>query len=469
MDFQSIRLLRLISRGLDQCHELREPVLISYSLPLEKYIDPVTFFLRAEAMNSEKVTYWSEPNQSSVFVGIGAALSTVVQDAHSQRFIETEEKWRNIVNHCLQDALEDVLRAGPVLMGGFSFDPLKPNMSKRWRRFAHADFHVPQWLLTTRDGRAWLTANFLLQGNEEPEVLTSAIIERGEQLIGPEGEVDTPFLAASMVRGKADPQAWMNIVKLATERIRHGEVGKVVLARDLVLHNTREVSVAAVIRALHREQADSYIFSFGRQGDYLVGASPERIIKRKGEAYYSTCLAGSIPRGKTLEEDEELGQQLLQDEKNLMEHNFVVQLNRSILGKHCETIAVAEKPVLMRLRNIQHLYTPIVGKGKTESSLLAVLGDLHPTPALGGFPKAAALEQIRCLEPLDRGWYGGPVGWIDSRGDGEFVVAIRCGLVQGKTVSLFAGGGIVEGSDPQSEYEETAIKMQPMLSALEGM
>jgi menaquinone-specific isochorismate synthase len=431
-------------------------------------MDPVLFFRQAELENPSRITYWSEPNQKIVSVGIGAALSIAAQDAQSPRFIDTEERWRKIVNNCLQEAPDDFSRTGPVLTGGFSFDPLKPDRSKRWRRFAHADFHVPQWLLTAMNGKLWLTVNCSLQGQEDPQALTKEIIDRGDSLLRIADQVNTAVATASMVREETDPELWMNIVKVATERIHAGEIEKVVLARDLVLNSDRAISVASIIQALHREQAGSYIFVFGHQGDYLVGASPERIIKRKNDEYFSTCLAGSIKRGGTPEEDEELGQWLLQDGKNLREHNFVVQVNRTILEKHCETMTVPDKPILMGLRNIQHLYTPIVGKAKAGASLLGVLADLHPTPALGGVPQAKAIEQIRSLEPLDRGWYGAPVGWIDAKGDGEFIVAIRCGLVQGQTISLFAGCGIVGGSDPVSEYEETTIKFQPMLSALEG-
>jgi menaquinone-specific isochorismate synthase len=163
-----------------------------------------------------------------------------------------------------------------------------------------------------------------------------------------------------------------------------------------------------------------------------------------------------------------LGEQLLADRKNRMEHQFVVQMIKEALEESCEDVILPDKPQLMKLRNIQHLYTPVVGKCKEDASLLLLVERLHPTPALGGLPKKAAIEKIRHVEELDRGLYGGPLGWMDYRGNGEFAVSIRSGLIQGKEASLFAGCGIVADSNSESEFSETSLKFRPMLTALGG-
>jgi menaquinone-specific isochorismate synthase len=219
---------------------------------------------------------------------------------------------------------------------------------------------------------------------------------------------------------------------------------------------------------LFNQQHDSFIFAFESNGDCFIGASPERLVKKQGNDIFSTCLAGSIPRGKTEEEDQFLGEQLLNDQKNLIEHRFVVEMIKEALEESCDELKLPDKPQLMKIRDIQHLYTPVIGKCHKDTSLLLLVERLHPTPALGGLPKKAAVEKIRQVEVLDRGFYAGPLGWVDYNQNGEFAVSIRSGLIQGKEASLFAGCGVVADSNTESEYLETGLKFRPMLRALGG-
>ena len=184
---------------------------------------------------------------------------------------------------------------------------------------------------------------------------------------------------------------------------------------------------------------------------------------------YSTCLAGSIARGKDEVEDELLGNMLLNDDKNLIEHQYVVDMIKEAMEDTCSEVVIPEHPRLLKLKHIQHLYTPVKGKVNPDSSLLSLVERLHPTPALGGLPRKTAVEKIREVEDLDRGFYGGPLGWFDHQGNGEFAVAIRSGLIQGNEASIFAGCGVVGDSIAEIEYEETKIKFKPMLSALGGL
>ena len=152
----------------------------------------------------------------------------------------------------------------------------------------------------------------------------------------------------------------------------------------------------------------------------------------------------------------------------MIEHGFVVEMIKAALEESCEEIILPDKPQLMKIRDIQHLYTPVIGKCHKDASLLLLVERLHPTPALGGLPKQEAVEKIREVEELDRGFYAAPLGWVDYQGNGEFAVSIRSGLIQGKEASLFAGCGVVADSDSESEYLETSLKFTPMLRALGG-
>jgi isochorismate synthase len=173
-----------------------------------------------------------------------------------------------------------------------------------------------------------------------------------------------------------------------------------------------------------------------------------------------------MPRGATPEEDARIGEELMNSSKNRHEHAVVVDTIKSALGAVCDKVQAAEAPGLLKLANVQHLYTPITGQLQANHSILELVEQLHPTPAVGGLPNKSALEAIREREQLDRGWYAAPVGWLDAKGDGEFVVALRSALLRGNKAVLFVGCGIMGDSDPATEYQESCLKAKVMLSAL---
>ncbi len=275
---------------------------------------------------------------------------------------------------------------------------------------------------------------------------------------------DNPLVEQREVR----PTEWKQTVANAVEEMKKSDLDKIVLARELrVVFKNRIVS-ERVLQKLMEEQPTSYIFSFEVGGDCFIGATPEQLIKKKGNEVFSVCLAGSIARGKSIEEDTRLGAELLHDPKNLMEHQYVVSMITNALKTVCDQVIVPKEPELMKIRHIQHLCTPVKGVCENEVTIFDFVEKLHPTPAMGGLPKEKAVVRIREIEGLERGLYAGPLGWVDSYGNGEFAVGIRSALLQGNEASLFAGCGILEDSQPESEYQETAIKFNPMLSALGG-
>jgi isochorismate synthase len=225
---------------------------------------------------------------------------------------------------------------------------------------------------------------------------------------------------------------------------------------------------AAVLRALGTRYNDCYLFAIDRGGRCFLGATPERLVRKSGALVKTTCLAGTTRRGGTPDEDEILGADLLASGKNRAEHAVVVHMIAGAMQAVCTDLQRPNTPTLLRLANVQHLYTPIVGRLRDGVSLLDLVARLHPTPAVGGFPRAAALAHIRAVEGMDRGWYAAPVGWLDARGDGEFAVALRSALLHGDTARLFAGCGIMADSEPDAEYAETLVKLRAMLSALEA-
>ena len=242
-----------------------------------------------------------------------------------------------------------------------------------------------------------------------------------------------------------------------------------VLARDLYATAARDLDIRVILRRLAGRYPDCYTFACAN----LVGATPELLIRRQDDDVSSLVLGGTVPRGRDAAQDERLGAALLASAKEREEHEYAVVGVRSVLADRCDRLEVEPGPSLMRFANVQHLATWITGRldaqqAASEHSVLALADALHYTPAVCGTPAETAMELIRDLEAMDRGRYAGPVGWVDARGNGEWGIALRCAQVDGRRARLFAGCGIVAGSDPEAELAETQAKFAAMQFALQA-
>jgi isochorismate synthase len=224
--------------------------------------------------------------------------------------------------------------------------------------------------------------------------------------------------------------------------------------------------VSAVLRRLAAGAPESTVVAVTRGARTFLGATPERLVSVTGRSFRTVALAGSARRDADPAVDERLAAELLASEKEHEEHRIVVDVLRAALAPVATRLDIDEAPSVVRLRTIQHLRTAIEGELGAPGGLLGLVERLHPTPAVGGAPRELALEMIGEQEGLDRGWYAGPVGWLDAAGDGEFVVAIRSGVVAGRLASLFAGCGIVADSDPVREWDESTNKLRALANAL---
>ena len=253
----------------------------------------------------------------------------------------------------------------------------------------------------------------------------------------------------------------------ATAAMRSGPMNKVVLSRVCEIRYAQKVDVDGALAYLNATYPDCYRFLFEpRPFHAFYGATPELIVGVNGRSLRTMGLAGSIGRGKTPAEDDALAQELLNSAKNQHEHALVVESIRRRLAPLTSDLTIPDEPDILQLGYIQHLHTPIQATLKTADGVLPILQNLHPTPALGGQPRELAMPFISQAEPVPRGWYGAPVGWLDHNLDGAFGVAIRSAITQDRRVWLYAGAGIVADSDPQAEWDETALKFKPMLNAL---
>jgi isochorismate synthase len=312
---------------------------------------------------------------------------------------------------------------------------------------------LPEACLVQHGGSAWLTTNELF---EEPSRPATA---RPNPASPAQLKPELPTLSRA---------AWQSLVESTAASIRAGEAGlrKVVLARAQQVRSEQPFDVPSALRWLAEAYPTCTIFAFGDAERTFLGASPERLVNVHNGLASSMALAGTIRRGESEAEDAALACQLLQDPKERSEHAFVVDALRDSFSGLCTRVIVDGEPRVERFPNVQHLLTRVHGQVRGGVGALDLVQAVHPTPAMGGSPRAAALERIRDRERLDRGWYSGAFGWLDARGDGEFVVAIRSALVTSRTATLFAGCGIVADSDAPAEYAESELKLRPMLAAL---
>lgn len=260
-------------------------------------------------------------------------------------------------------------------------------------------------------------------------------------------------------------EAWENMVNKILAKIKQGSIAKLVPSRRQKLTATAPFSSKDLLVNLIDGTAQGKVFLY-RYGDvFFCGCTPELLVRKSGNQVESMCLAGTAPMGQNPHEQQQFGQALLHDDKNRREHEYVVSFIRSVFERNCYNVEIPHAPKLMTLKHVQHLYTPAKAQVMEGTSLMSLASQLHPTPALSGTPVGEALMTLREVESYNRGFFGGTVGFVDGNGDGEFAVAIRSGVFDGENGWVYAGCGVVEGSDAPSEFEEIDLKLKTILSA----
>lgn len=357
--------------------------------------------------------------------------------------------WHAIVQATEVDDDVRLPGTGLVAFGTFAFDESSETPST---------LIVPSTVIGRRDGRQWITR--IVREGAEPSPVEDA----------PYG----PQWSATLGPGRMDPAAHSAAVRSVLDRIAAGEAEKVVIARDIA----GTVPAGADLRRLVRELAHGYPDTWTFAVDGLIGASPETLVTVSGGTVTARVLAGTVARGADADEDTALSVSLATSEKNIGEHAFAVTSVLDSLRRFTSELSAPDAPALLRLPNLWHLSTDVTGTLSNGATALSLVQALHPTAAVGGTPREAAMRIIRETEPFDRGRYAGPVGWIDGNGDGEWAIALRCAQFGDagadeppsadatRAVTAHAGGGIVPGSAPESELDETRVKFRPIVDAL---
>lgn len=437
-------------------------------------VDPVRLFRRARELGRPCV-YWERPEDGTVLVGVDAAYQIALDGAASSDWVfdDARREWERLVAGArLADA-----PAAPLLLGGFAFDPLRQS-SPAWAGFPDGLLTLPQILYRQLGDEAWVTYSVVLPSGVEADRAIHALrdawhwlapraeTEEAAETAAPSSSGAAGASAAPLGVEAPDPAEWKRLVADASAAIRAGALEKVVLARALHLPVERVVRASVALGRLRAQVDSGCLFAFAARDQCFLGATPERLVRLVDGRVATAALAGSRSRGKTASEDEALAADLLGSAKDRREHAVVVHALVDGLRAAGVSASAAATPELLRLATVQHLHTPIVGEAEEGTTILDLLAGLHPTPAVGGAPRADALAWLREREGLARGWYAAPVGWLDCRGDGEFAVAIRSALLHRGGAALFAGCGIMGDSDPEAEYAESWLKFRPMLAAL---
>lgn len=434
--------------------------IVSVCEELDWLPDPLAFLAAGSAQLGSGI-FWQQPDDAT-FAGAGIAAEIAVQGP--TRIAEANAKFRDLRRRVITLG---ALARFPIL-GGFAFGD-EASTSSAWRHFPGGRLVVPHVLLQIEREKVYLRINHSLsEGSDAPRVLeeTDRLRQQAQNWLTASLEV-APEPTRVAHQSVPDTDAWQACVIAALKSIDRHTIDKVVLAREERISTQEPISVIAALNRAQSRDGQATLFAMQAGTSWFIGATPERLVRLIDERVDVTCLAGSIAIGDTPQEREQLAQELLASPKNREEHEIVVCAAYDALEPICGDVRRDPgSPRVVTARSVQHLETQVTATLPSPGDVLDLVDCLHPTPAVGGYPQQPALEVMRDLEAIDRGWYAGPFGWIDLTGSGEFAVAIRSAVIDGASASLFAGCGIVAGSDPRDELAETELKLQPMRAAL---
>lgn len=368
-------------------------------------------------------------------VGWGIYASTTVSGPH--RFSDARHWWQKQLEKFAVTNTVHGSGTGPVLFTSFSFSPDDVSV-----------LVIPQVVVGTKSGKSWIT----WIGSDPQPVLKTApdIYSNGDMVWNEQPAAD---------------EAWKSRVAKAVSRIQKGDLDKVVLARDISVSSSKSIDPRVILQKLADEYPTTWKFSISG----LVGATPELLLRLSRGMVTSRVLAGTISKTGDDAKDLALAASLARSSKDLAEHEYAVRSVADALEPFCSSTNVPESPFVLHLANVMHLATDVTGalvETLSHIDAFTILEQLHPSAAVCGTPRPAAAALIQEIEGMSRGRYAGPVGWIDAAGDGELGIALRCGQINGDSIRIFAGCGIVDGSDPDVELAETYAKFAPMRSAL---
>lgn len=418
----------------------------------------ISFLINSNLLTNKNYFYWKIKNERQEFLAIDSLVN--IQQYGEQRLKDTGDRINSIARNFLTNWNENEISNFPMVVGGIKFSPNQN--SELWTDYGDSDWFIPKQLFYKKDDYTYLIYN-IFSGNSERQIddFADFITSLNEVYSNPNPIFSESYHSEYYTDGYEN---WEKIVNKALENISAGLLSKVVLSRKVKLALDKMPLISELLERLSINYPNCYTFAYRKNSSIFFGASPEKLAKISDRWLEIDALAGSAPRGKNENEDFEFETSLLKSKKNLFEQRAVVNFINNLLSKFSDEIVFDDKPIVRKLPNIQHLWTIIRARVHDNFKMFDLLTRLHPTPAICGDPWKIAQNFILEMEPYDRGLYSGNIGWFNFNGSGEFAVSIRSALMQDTDLYAFAGCGIVEGSEPKAEYEESEIKLKPILS-----
>ena len=429
-----------------------------------KSIDPLAVL--DKICQSDEIHFYGEKaKQAEAIAAFGTAIKFKV--AGTNRFSQVQQFIESCLANTTAIGALDLPFSGPHFFCNFTFFD-EDNHSDS--SFPSAMVFLPKWQISCQKNHCIIITNILIDRSLNLEKTCETIWKKYQRIKLTKNlklsNLDD-YTFSLQTTDVTDKRNFYVSVLSALELIKQDQISKIVLAHAIDVNAPRPFNLIRSLHNLRQKYPDCHVFSLSNgKGKSFIGASPERLIRIQNQELETDALAGSAPRGKTLIEDAYFAEKLLTSQKDRSEHQIVSDFifqRLSNLGLIPQKLPI---PGLLKLSNIQHLWTPIVGKIPIGINPLEIIAELHPTPAVAGDPRDIALEQIRRYEKFNRSVYAAPLGWIDHQGNSEFIVGIRSALIESDRARLWAGAGIVAGSDPEKELAEIQLKLQALLKAL---
>lgn len=453
---------------LAQCkvraEELKHPQLVSISLRV-RHVDPLAV-LESIYDEKERHFYIEHPSKGEAIAGAESVLE--FHATGKNRFMEIRDFACETLENCIVAGESSLPFFGPHFFASFSFETdLKSGHS--------GSVFIPRWQVGIARNISVAVANLLVEEHSNLDLLAKKVWGAHEKFShfdytekNSEKADDPDKKQTLSIEEFGGESVYRERVKRAVASIKEGKYRKIVLARRIDVVGDKLFHPFHLLSELRQNYPDCYAFSLGLgNGSSFIGASPERLVKIESGQLQTVALAGSIRRGKTASEDASFASQLLNSEKDIGEHRFVSDCIRSELESIGLNTQIPDQVGILRLANVQHLILPIEAKVENNIHILDATSVLHPTPAVGGFPKERIQADIAFLEGFERGLYSGTIGWFNAKGEGEMIVGLRSAFVSENKGCLFSGAGIVADSDPEREDEETWLKLKAILGVLE--
>lgn len=418
--------------------------LIARSVPVDPIGDPTRVL-----DGSDPLLWWRD---GAGMAGLGRAATLTTSGAH--RVAQARRQWRKLVSRA---QVHDEVRlpgSGLIALGSFAFAD---------NSAAESILIVPELVIGTRDGIGWATRIVDAAAPDAPALLAPERI-RADVRAAAARPACAQSSAVTLQPGLQTRERHLQAVQGALQSIHADALRKVVIARDVIGEVPAGYDPRTTLARLIERYPQCWVFDV----DGFFGASPETLVEVHAGHAHARVLAGTRARGVDPADDQAVRDRLLTDAKELAEHAFARDSVTDALAAHVRDLRAARQPFALQLPNVWHLATDVDGTLNDEADVLALVEAAHPTAAVAGVPRAAALAAIDRLEVLDRGRFAGPVGWVDAQGDGQWAVGLRSAQRHGDQITAWAGGGIVAGSVPEREYDETSLKLRPITDALNG-